>query len=57
MPARICSHCGQPGRLLEMVSLQPLVDYYRCDSCGQVWAVNKADTTLPPQIISPPITP
>jgi len=33
-----CSLCGTAGpRILEAVSRDAVVNYYRCDACGAVW--------------------
>ena len=42
MPHRLCSVCQIEGRLLERSSQDALVEYYRCDRCGRVWAHEKA---------------
>jgi Zn ribbon nucleic-acid-binding protein len=41
MPARICPKCATPGRHLAATSENAVVDYYRCDKCGHVWAVDR----------------
>ena len=41
MPARICSKCQTAGRHLAATSENAVVDYYRCDRCGHVWAIDK----------------
>lgn len=55
MPQCTCTTCQQPGRLLESASADSLVNYYRCDRCGHVWAHDKRspddsrrDITRPP---------
>ena len=47
---RVCPLCRQPGRLLDVSSNNPfrsVVDYYRCDPCGCVWSLSKADPNAP----------
>ena len=41
MSARVCPKCLRRGRHLTASSQQAVVDYFRCDSCGHVWAVDK----------------
>jgi|SRR5688572_13778247 hypothetical protein len=50
MPNRVCAKCGQPARLLE-VSSDAIVDYFRCDACGDVW-VHDRDSHSPPRPIT-----
>jgi len=41
--------------LLENSSENSLVDYYRCDRCGHVWANDKRNPDAPPRdIMAPP---
>jgi uncharacterized Zn finger protein len=47
MPHRKCPQCEQQGRLLEAASQDAWVMYYRCDSCGHVWAYDKSDVNSP----------
>jgi Zn-finger nucleic acid-binding protein len=51
MAARICPKCQMPGRHLAATSENAVVDYYRCDGCGHVWAIDKQgarrDVTIP----------
>ncbi len=58
MAPNLLWHCGQPGRLLTWVSYNAWVDYFRCETCGQVWSCKKGTTnviqiaaqpTIPPQ--------
>lgn len=52
MPDTLCQQCRQPGRLLDAISKQAYVDYYRCDACGAVWTHQKHDTASPPTPIT-----
>jgi len=54
MPHRTCPTCQRPGRLLESASANSLVDYYRCDHCGHVWAHDKRNPDAPPRDITLP---
>jgi len=55
MAHRTCPTCQQPGRLLENASENSLVDYYRCDRCGHVWANDKRNPDAPSRdIMAPP---
>jgi hypothetical protein len=47
MPHRLCPVCHRVGRLLEDSSRNAVVEYYRCDPCGQVWSHRKADPEAP----------
>jgi uncharacterized Zn finger protein len=49
-----CSHCGHPGRRLEYVSDHAWVDYYRCETCGQVWSCEKYPKIGPVRIVAAP---
>lgn len=58
MPPASCSNCGQLGRLLEFVSRNTWVDYYRCESCGLVWVIDKsAHCATKPRVVIPAIEP
>ena len=46
MASPVCSKCQQPSRRLEFVSNNAWVDYFRCETCGQVWACEKGTTTV-----------
>jgi DNA-directed RNA polymerase subunit RPC12/RpoP len=42
VPLRTCPHCSLAGgRFLPHTSKAAIVDYYRCDDCGHVWAADK----------------
>lgn len=42
MPVRPCPACGRPSpRYVSGVSETALVNYYRCEACGHVFAVSK----------------
>ena len=53
---RTCPDCGRRARLLVDAlvdaSTFAIVDYYRCDSCGEVWACDRDEPRLPPQRIT-----
>jgi uncharacterized Zn finger protein len=38
-------------RWLEGSSDGSIVDYYRCDTCGQVWTVSKVHPQAPPKTV------
>ena len=48
MPYRLCPHCSRQGKLLEHVSQDAMVEYFRCDRCNQAWTHQKNDPTSPP---------
>jgi hypothetical protein len=49
MPVRPCPKCQNPSpRWLEEASKKTHVNYYRCEKCGHVCAVPKADPDAPP---------
>jgi predicted RNA-binding Zn-ribbon protein involved in translation (DUF1610 family) len=52
MPQWTCPTCQRPGRLLESASANSLVNYYRCDRCGHVWAHDKCNPDDPPRDIT-----
>ena len=51
MQQSVCPTCMQHGRHLVASSQNASVDYYRCDRCGHVWAIDKKgnskDVTIP----------
>ena len=48
MPTRPCPHCRKPApRHLPHSSEQALVNYYRCDDCGHVFAIEKGQPDGP----------
>ena len=57
MAEQPCSHCGEPGRLLDDVSAFAQVDYYRCATCGQVWSPDRHAKTPAVKVISAPEQP
>jgi transposase-like protein len=40
--ADICRYCAKPAIFLEHVSSTANVDYFRCDSCGHTWSIEKS---------------
>jgi len=47
MPIRTCPACNCPKpRFLAECSEDALVNYYRCSTCGHVWATTKDDTVI-----------
>lgn len=46
MPYRKCPECKNDGRLLDRISKDALVEYYRCDKCGCIWTHDKKDHDL-----------
>ena len=67
MPIRPCPACGaKTPQLLEEPSNYASVWYFRCDTCGHVWAIEKdtgrthhitATETATPELGSEPVTP
>jgi predicted RNA-binding Zn-ribbon protein involved in translation (DUF1610 family) len=54
MPNRPCPNCGKAaGRFLVETSKDARVDYYRCDSCGAVWTLDRIDPTKPQKFVTP----
>jgi hypothetical protein len=47
MPYRLCPLCLNQGRLLEQISQDALVEYFRCDPCNHAWTHRKGDPTSP----------
>lgn len=54
MPQRLCPTCQHQGRLLPDSSTGARVNYYRCDTCGTVWARDKGDPLAPARIVLRP---
>jgi transposase-like protein len=54
MPNRPCPRCHKTGRFLKDSSSIALVDYYRCDHCGEVWVLDRSDPTKPPRSVTQP---
>ena len=52
MPHRICPHCSKIGRLLEEITKVAWVEYYRCDTCFQVWTHRKDDPNALPRTVT-----
>jgi hypothetical protein len=52
MPKRSCPKCGKTARFLADSSATAVVDYYRCDFCGAVWVLDRADPTQPPRFVT-----
>jgi rubredoxin len=52
MPYRLCPRCKKQGRLLEHISQDALVEYYRCDPCNHAWTHAKGDPQAPPQDVT-----
>lgn len=54
MPERPCPNC--PAKALRFLpgasDSTSYVNYYRCDACGHVFTVSKADPDGPPRAIS-----
>jgi hypothetical protein len=42
------------GRLLVDSSTDAAMDYYRCDLCGEIWALDRTDDSKPPRVATPP---
>ena len=52
MPHRLCPICQAQGRLLENVSQDALVEYYRCDKCSHIWTHDKTNPNSPPNLVT-----
>lgn len=40
-----CPSCSRPANLVNAVSTDRWVDFYRCEACRHVWTTNKDGTT------------
>jgi hypothetical protein len=48
-----CPKCQRPApRLLNGVSAEAVVNYYRCDGCGHVWILPKGDSDAAPVLVT-----
>jgi len=54
MPNSPCPTCGKAGRFLGDSSEIAHVDYYRCDSCREVWVLDSSDPDGPPRLVTQP---
>jgi len=55
MPIRPCPDCGAPTpRKLDGMSADVQVWYYRCEKCGCVWNVPKAQPDGPQRPVTEP---
>ena len=50
MAEQTCPDCGKPERRLSIRS--SLVEYYRCDSCGGIWTIDKYHPEAPPLLVT-----
>ena len=50
--AKPCPRCDRAPKLLEGLSATAHVWYFRCESCGDAWAVSKTAPTAEPWIVS-----
>ena len=55
MPICSCPNCQKVGRLLEYTSTLAYVYYYRCDSCGHVWTLDRNNPNAPPKPVTVPV--
>jgi len=46
MPYRLCPNCQTQGRLLDHVSKDTVVEYYRCETCSHIWTHDKVNHTI-----------
>jgi poly(3-hydroxybutyrate) depolymerase len=46
------THYTSQRRLLEHVSQDALVEYYRCDECGHIWTHEKANPNSSPKMVT-----
>ncbi len=53
MPIQPCPECHTPApRLLEALSNDAHVNYYRCQQCGHVWTLPKGEIDAVPTAIT-----
>ena len=50
-PHGVCAKCGKTARLLE-ISADAVVDFFRCDACGDVWVHDRGNSASPPTPIT-----
>jgi len=43
--AAACHDCGGASRLLKACSQDAIVNYFRCDTCGNVWTCGKGGSS------------
>ena len=53
MPSPTCPKCHRVGRHLIASSENSVVDYYRCDSCGHVWTLDRQGVRRDVMIVVP----
>lgn len=53
MPEIFCPQCGATGRYLRDASRHAQVNYYRCDECWHVWALDRQHPEYPPKHVTP----
>jgi len=53
VPATLCPKCRRTGRHLAASSSDAVVDYYRCESCGHVWSIDKSQGTRKDVTVEP----
>ena len=54
MRLRLCPLCGKPGRFLPDSSADAYVEYYRCDTCHEVWCHDPSTPDKPPSSVTLP---
>ena len=54
MRLRLCPLCGKPGRFLPDSSADAYVEYYRCDTCHEVWCYDPSTPDNPPSSVTLP---
>jgi hypothetical protein len=53
MPMDLCPKCLKPEpKWLESTSAMAVVNYYRCDGCGHVWHIPKAEPDARPTSVT-----
>src|SRR5215510_11262685 len=55
VPISFCPECGHLGRFLAEASKIAHVNYYRCDECWHVWALDREHPTSGPRDITPTV--
>jgi uncharacterized Zn finger protein len=53
VPTSFCPECGSRGHFLVEASKIAQFNYYRCDECWHVWALDKDHSTSRPTEIAP----
>jgi hypothetical protein len=52
MRSQPCPLCGTAGAFLSAPSRRLELDYYECEHCGEIWAVDPADPAKSPRLVA-----